>query len=76
MQLEETLIYIGSDIVIGNKNIALTLSGASLVDFNGKNITVGNEGTGLFLTDTGDFSGVSNLGEISQLEAKEQEVLY
>ena len=57
--------YIGSDIVIGNKNIALTLSGASLVDFNGKNITVGNEGTGLFLTDTGDFSGVSNLGDIT-----------
>lgn len=57
--------YTGSDIIIGNKSIALTLSGASLVDFNGKNITVGNEGTGVFITDTGDFSGVSNLGDIT-----------
>lgn len=57
--------YKGSDIVIGDKSIALALSGNSSVNFNGKNIAVGSKGTGIYISDTGDFSGVSNLGSIT-----------
>ena len=39
-----------------HKSIALTLSdSASSVDFNGKEVTTGTEGTGIFLTGTGDI---------------------
>lgn len=57
--------YTGADIVIGDKSIALSLSGDSFVELNGKNITVGKEGTGVFVRNTGDFSRITGLGSIT-----------
>ena len=60
-----TINYTGADIVMSNKSIALTLSdAASSVDFNNKEVTTGTEGTGIFLTGTGDISSVTNLGKL------------
>lgn len=60
-----TINYTGTDIVMSNKSIALTLSdAASTVDFNSREVTTGTEGTGIFLTGTGDISSVSNLAKL------------
>lgn len=57
--------YTGANIVMSNKSIALTLSdSASSVDFNGKEVTTGTEGTGIFLTGTGDIASVTNLAKL------------
>ncbi len=61
-----TINYTGTDIVMSNKSIALTLSdSASLVDFNNREVTTGTEGTGIFLTGTGDISKVTNLDKLN-----------
>ncbi|SQJ03172.1 Uncharacterised protein [Fusobacterium ulcerans] len=61
-----TINYTGADIVMSNKSIALTLSdSASLVDFNNREVTTGTEGTGIFLTGTGDISKVTNLDKLN-----------
>ncbi|BBA51050.1 putative autotransporter [Fusobacterium varium] len=57
--------YTGADIVMSNKSIALTLSDtASTVDFNNREVTTGTEGTGIFLTGTGDIANVTNLAKL------------
>lgn len=61
-----TINYTGTDIVMSNKSIALTLSdSASLIDFNNREVTTGTEGTGIFLTGTGDISKVTNLDKLN-----------
>ncbi|WP_339007971.1 autotransporter-associated N-terminal domain-containing protein [Fusobacterium varium] len=61
-----TINYTGADIVMSNKSIALTLSdSAASVDFNTREVTTGTEGTGIFLTGTGDISKVTNLAKLN-----------
>ena len=59
--------YTGNDIVInGNRSTVLTLTdGSSLVDFNNKEVTTGINGTGIFLSGTGDISNVINLTRLN-----------
>ena len=56
--------YNGSNIVLPNKATALTLTGNSpttKVDFNNKNITVGEGGTGIYITKNGESNSVNNV---------------
>ncbi|MGF6907398.1 autotransporter-associated N-terminal domain-containing protein [Fusobacterium sp. PH5-44] len=61
-----TIHYIGGN-VIGSKNSVITTVTdiGGLIDLNGKNITVGNKGTGVFIDGTATMSNVQNIGKIS-----------
>jgi hypothetical protein len=57
--------YNGANIVVGKEVTVLTLANiGSNVDFFGKTITMGEKGVGVFVTDTGDYQTISNLGSI------------
>ena len=55
--------YTGPDIILPNKTAAITLTGSSTttkIDFNNKNITVGQGGTGIYITKNGETNSLNN----------------
>lgn len=55
--------YTGPDIILPNKTAAITLTGSSAItkiDFNNKNITVGQGGTGIYITKNGETNSLNN----------------
>ena len=55
--------YTGPDIILPNKTAAITLTGSSSttkIDFNNKNITVGQGGTGIYITKNGETNSLNN----------------
>ena len=64
------LNYTGSDITLPDRTTAVTIAGTTgttLADFNGKNITVGENGTGVYVTGTAevDNNTIQNLAKIN-----------
>ena len=64
------LNYTGSDITLPDRTTAVTIAGTTgttLADFNGKNITVGENGTGVYVTGTAevDNNTIQNLVKIN-----------
>ena len=64
------LNYTGSDITLPDRTTAVTIAGttgATLADFNGKSITVGENGTGVYVTGTAevDNNTIQNLAKIN-----------
>ena len=64
------LNYTSSDITLPDRTTAVTIAGTTgttLADFNGKNITVGENGTGIYVTGTAevDNNTIQNLAKIN-----------